>query len=261
MQPVVSYRLRREIDEMFLKGLRNKLEQVLVNPTVNLIEEELIGLVLKEMKSKARPGTAGLYIPSYYRVFVKRGVTNLDINKVKRVVGQKIRDDNLKVRRDLKFDIKFRNKQEDDLIVESKFIINDGDLEQTKGGETRVFKSNLSKEFSSEDQINQTIKVKPLSERKALLKLVENNVEIKSFTITAVETNIGRQEHNEIVLSDSKVSRVHAQIIKKDYYYLINDLNSTNGIFVNGQLIKSKRLVDGDRIRLGNSELEFSLKL
>ena len=104
-----------------------------------------------------------------------------------------------------------------------------------------------------------TIIREPLQRKKVSLKVLSKTGIEKEISVDSVETNIGRQKSNEIVLDDKSVSRVHAQLINKKYYYKIRDLSSTNGSYVNGEAIQEQKLADGDKIRLGKTVLEFSL--
>ena len=62
---------------------------------------------------------------------------------------------------------------------------------------------------------------------------------------------IGRSEGNDVVLSNSCVSRCHAKIHWKDGDFFISDMESANGTFVNDQWIKREHLLqDGDRIHV-----------
>ena len=85
-----------------------------------------------------------------------------------------------------------------------------------------------------------------------------NNIVGKRFALQQDETNIGRSSDNEIVLDDEKVSRYHAKIILQEDLYLIEDLNSFNGVLVNGILIRQAHLLhDEDIIQIGNFYLTF----
>jgi pSer/pThr/pTyr-binding forkhead associated (FHA) protein len=72
---------------------------------------------------------------------------------------------------------------------------------------------------------------------------------------------IGRDPANDFVVEDIEVSRNHAKISCDKEIYRIEDLNSTNGTFINGRKISTpEALKDGDLIRLGeNNVYEFSL--
>jgi pSer/pThr/pTyr-binding forkhead associated (FHA) protein len=72
---------------------------------------------------------------------------------------------------------------------------------------------------------------------------------------------IGRDPSNDFVVEDIEVSRSHAKITYEKEKFRIEDLNSTNGTFINGRKISTtETLKDGDLIRLGeNNVYEFSL--
>jgi class 3 adenylate cyclase/tetratricopeptide (TPR) repeat protein len=76
------------------------------------------------------------------------------------------------------------------------------------------------------------------------------------------ETRIGRGEQNDIRLADPSVSRDHALIRRVDGVYLISDLDSANGTFVNDQRVYAPRALSaGDRIRLAEIAFTFNLDL
>ncbi len=69
---------------------------------------------------------------------------------------------------------------------------------------------------------------------------------------------IGRGLESDLVLSDSRVSRKHAKIIKEGSQYVIYDLKSGNGTLVNDVQILQKPLKNSDIITVGTVKLEFS---
>lgn len=70
-------------------------------------------------------------------------------------------------------------------------------------------------------------------------------------------TTIGREGDNDIVLDDPAVSRRQAKIRSEGESFVIFDLGSTNPTEVNGREIGKHQLVDGDRIKIGNTVLVF----
>jgi len=68
---------------------------------------------------------------------------------------------------------------------------------------------------------------------------------------------IGRSKDCDIQLPDPNVSRHHAEVRLEGAAYWAVDLNSTNGMEVNGRRLKRAKLRQGDRITLGSSELVF----
>ena len=68
---------------------------------------------------------------------------------------------------------------------------------------------------------------------------------------------IGRSKECDVQVADSNVSRRHAELRQEGTAYWIVDLDSTNGIEVNGRRLKRAKLEDGDRVKLGATELTF----
>ncbi len=68
---------------------------------------------------------------------------------------------------------------------------------------------------------------------------------------------LGRARHCHIQLDDGTVSAEHVSIIPQGNHYEVKDLDSTNGVLVNGEKITSATLHPGDIIRVGTHELEF----
>ncbi|MGQ0504320.1 MAG: FHA domain-containing protein, partial [Myxococcaceae bacterium] len=80
---------------------------------------------------------------------------------------------------------------------------------------------------------------------------------LADFSLAGVKTTLGRHPANTFRLVDREVSKEHASIEKVGGKYMIRDLGSSNGTFVNGRRVKELRLRDGDEIALGNSKLLF----
>ncbi len=68
---------------------------------------------------------------------------------------------------------------------------------------------------------------------------------------------IGRSKDSDIRVSDPNISRRHAEIRQEGTTFWIVDLDSTNGVAVNGRALKRAKLDDEDRITIGSSELVF----
>lgn len=76
----------------------------------------------------------------------------------------------------------------------------------------------------------------------------------KVFDLGNNELTIGRDISNDIVISDVEVSRKHARLIMEPGGYILEDLGSTNGTFVNGQRLVSPRVLrGGETIMLGEN--------
>ena len=77
----------------------------------------------------------------------------------------------------------------------------------------------------------------------------------KSFEIREARTAIGRANDNHLVLHDSGVSSHHAEITISGGAFILKDLASANGIFLNGEKIQEAPLYQGDEILLGTTIL------
>ncbi len=78
------------------------------------------------------------------------------------------------------------------------------------------------------------------------------------YTLTGAPQRIGRESANDLVVPDINISRVHAEIHREaDGSWVIKDLGSTNGLYINGRKVDSARLRDADMITLGTTTLEF----
>jgi len=79
----------------------------------------------------------------------------------------------------------------------------------------------------------------------------------KVFTVQTAVTNIGRRLDNHLVVNDPRVSRYHAQIRCARGRFIIFDLNSTGGTYVNGQRTNQSVLYPGDVISLAGLPIIF----
>jgi pSer/pThr/pTyr-binding forkhead associated (FHA) protein len=68
---------------------------------------------------------------------------------------------------------------------------------------------------------------------------------------------IGRDPENILCIEHSSLSKFHAVLVRNGSDYKIFDVHSTNGTYVNGQRITFASLRNGDKVRLGNIELEY----
>jgi diguanylate cyclase (GGDEF)-like protein len=77
------------------------------------------------------------------------------------------------------------------------------------------------------------------------------------------EVTLGRALEADVRINDTQVSRLHAKIIatqngQRDVTdYILNDLDSRNGTFLNGRRVRSERLDNGDKITIGDTILRF----
>lgn len=96
----------------------------------------------------------------------------------------------------------------------------------------------------------------------AYLKLINRKDSLpfkinEHYSIDKILT-LGRRGDNDIVIKDPYVSKNHFQIIEDEESYFLEDLNSANGTYLNGDIIEDAiDLKNGDIIKVGNLEFLF----
>ncbi len=92
------------------------------------------------------------------------------------------------------------------------------------------------------------------------LSLLRHKRAIHVYTLDDGTHTIGRHQDCGIVVADSSVSRQHAELTVEGDSVHVRDLDSRNGIKINGVPRKTARLQEGDRLHVGNAELGFSTR-
>ena len=80
---------------------------------------------------------------------------------------------------------------------------------------------------------------------------------VQELTFPLGRVIVGRSSDNEIFIKSKFVSRHHAQLVSDENGCVIEDLNSTNGVFLGEKQVKKYRLRDGDVVSLGVHELVY----
>ena len=91
----------------------------------------------------------------------------------------------------------------------------------------------------------------------ALLVRAGGGGEGEAIALESDVLTIGRSPHSDVFLDDVTVSRHHARVIRDEDGYLVEDLNSLNGTYVNRKRIERHRLYDGDELQIGKFKLAF----
>jgi signal transduction histidine kinase len=90
------------------------------------------------------------------------------------------------------------------------------------------------------------------------LFVIHGNDQGMKFDLEADRLTLGRESSNPIQLHDREVSRVHAELRRDGDEFVVADLDSSNGTFVNGVRVHSQRLASGDRVQLGRTMMLFT---
>ena len=97
------------------------------------------------------------------------------------------------------------------------------------------------------------LRPQPAGSRGSLVSLADGT----NHVLDRATTTIGRLSECDIVVDDAGASRQHAEVRRTDAGFALTDLGSTNGTLVNGTPIREHLLDDGDRITIGETDLEF----
>ena len=84
-----------------------------------------------------------------------------------------------------------------------------------------------------------------------------DGVVIKEVALTKERTTLGRRPYNDIVIDNLAVSGEHAVLLMNGAEVFIEDLNSTNGTYVNGKAVKKQLLQNSDSIEIGKYRIRF----
>ena len=92
----------------------------------------------------------------------------------------------------------------------------------------------------------------------ARVLVIKGPDEGKQFELADASVSVGRDGTNRIRLHDTEVSRRHAEFRQQDDVYLLVDLGSANGTFVNNERITEAKLKAGDHVAFGQTLLVYS---
>ena len=90
------------------------------------------------------------------------------------------------------------------------------------------------------------------------LVLTFQDTVLGEYTFDTTPVTVGRREDNDVVVDNMAVSGHHAQIEEEEpNYYILVDLESLNGTFLNQKKVTRERIFDGDSIIIGKHSLNF----
>lgn len=93
--------------------------------------------------------------------------------------------------------------------------------------------------------------------RRAYLEVTEGTIPGQRFYLGQRDHVLGRSHEADIPLPDDSISRLHARIAYRNDEYVLVDLGSKNGSFLNGTAVHECPLRAGDEIMIGNHALQF----
>lgn len=96
-----------------------------------------------------------------------------------------------------------------------------------------------------------------ISRGTAILVLRGGEGEGDHFVLSTATTNIGRHADSDISLDDITVSRRHCEISQEEGRFLVRDVGSLNGTYVNQKRVDAAELLQGDELQIGKFHLVF----
>ena len=84
-----------------------------------------------------------------------------------------------------------------------------------------------------------------------------DGVVIKEVQLTKDRTSLGRRPYNDIVIDNLAVSGEHAVLQMSGNEVFVEDLNSTNGTYLNGKAVKKQLLTNGDSVEIGKYKIKY----
>jgi len=91
-----------------------------------------------------------------------------------------------------------------------------------------------------------------------LLKALSGALEGRTYPLNEKEYVIGRDPASDIVIDSKDVSRRHAKVEKVGTEYVLCDLGSSNGVFINNLKMPRSVLMNGDLIQIGSCLFQFA---
>lgn len=232
--------------------------------------DELIKALEREV---AKQKTKDKLVPNSYTIYLceedchRLSAARL-IKALHEAVERKVIRDNCFMDGKLSVKIKKMTSDENSIVVESEFIDDAAQEEDTINLENDVLSQTLIRDVNANDN-DKTI----IADRTAIIKnmrtsstrKVEYNLAVLSDFKTAEvicgekQIYLGRKPTNDFVLNDDGVSRIHAYISYERHRHILYDAGSLNGTLVNKKPISSCELKDGDKILIGNTTLTYKV--
>ena len=133
---------------------------------------------------------------------------------------------------------------------------NDVVVRRPEDDASRERRKNKSTDFLAKELLSSELP--ELETRAATLTCVAGADEGHVYPIAFLDTSMGRGDEVDVRLHDRTVSRRHARLLHRGLSYFVEDLATTNGIYVNGRRVKdTQRLDTGDIVELGHTVLRF----
>ncbi len=94
-----------------------------------------------------------------------------------------------------------------------------------------------------------------------IIRYIKSDGSFAELKLSSTPVTIGRSPDADIMIAQERISRIHCGISYEEGQYILKDLESKNGTFVNGENVTERALQPGDKIKVGSSILSFEQEL
>jgi hypothetical protein len=253
--PMVLRTIEQKIEALF-EGVFGRAFRTNVQPV------ELARKLAKEMDDHRTISVSRVYVPNEYAVYLS-SADREQFESYEESLRQELEE----------YLAEHARRESYALLSQPRVLLEtDDDLEIGEFGiATRMVQARGASEAAPEPGATMIYKPKtPVAQRTEAVSPEELGMERETVAltwngarheVTKRRVVIGRSKECDVQVADPNVSRRHAELRQEGATYWIVDLDSTNGIEVNGHRTKRAKLQDGDTIKLGSTEVAFSREL
>jgi hypothetical protein len=219
---------------------------------------ELARKLAKEMESYKSVSVSRVYVPNEYTVYLSRddrkefeGYEPSLLQELSTYLLEHARNENLTLltRPKVSFETDRRLRM-GEFGIQARLVKTAADEEEPSQGDLGATMVYSAAQLRREAGVDRP--AKPVSRA----MLVSDG---KRFVIDQPRAVVGRSQRCDYVVADPNVSRRHFELQLRDAEWYLVDLNSTNGVSVNGRRVASARLSPGDEIVVGKSSFKFDV--
>jgi len=230
----------------------------------NVQPVELANKLAKEMEDNQMVSVSRVYVPNHYRVFLSPQDRE-QFTSYEPALRKELSDYLLEHARQEGLALTSRPQvelQTDERLDLGEFgiqaqLLGRPEEEERAGGQEAVAPSagdfGHTMVYSPDREAR---RLEPALDRRQALLVGEG----RRSVLRGNRTVIGRSRDCDVVVSDPNVSRRHAEVRREEEGWAVVDLDSTNGVKVNGRRVEHAPLRPGDRIRIGVTDLTFELE-
>lgn len=220
------------MERSFTRAARTQLQPV-----------EISKRVARAMEAEQSVGTEGIVVPNVFDVYLSR--TDYDhYSPARRSMARNIEAHLGRVARQRNFHMMARPVVRLDMD------------DALSAGDLRVHPSLQDVEGGTREQFQHTALLPQMNGLVPAGPITPNLVwDGQTYAVLRSPTRLGRLADNDIVIDDKRVSRHHAEVVERGGRWTLRDTGSTNGVAVNGKIVREAVLMPGDAISLGGLEV------